>query len=115
MSEITPCPECKEENTYFDGVANNCPDCGHFWSPHVEAEAEDEDNAPVVRDCDGKELQDGDDVTVIKDLPVKGSSMVVKRGTRVRGIRLTENDPTHVDCKVDGTGIYLKTEFLRKA
>jgi len=67
-----------------------------------------------VTDSNGNELLDGDDVTVIKDLKVKGSSMVVKRGTRARGIRLTEDDPTHVQAKVDGQTIFLKTEFLKK-
>ena len=67
-----------------------------------------------VIDSNGNELIDGDDVTVIKDLKVKGSSMVVKRGTRARGIRLTEDDPTHVQARVDGQTIFLKTEFLKK-
>jgi protein PhnA len=72
-----------------------------------------EESGKVI-DSNGNELFDGDDVTVVKDLKVKGSSMVVKRGTRARGIRLTEDDPTHVQAKVDGQTIFLKTEFLKK-
>ena len=96
-------------NTYFDGTMNNCPDCGYEWSGEAEEAAED----TVPRDSNGAELMDGDAVTVIKDLKVRGSSMVIKRGTKVKSIRLTEN-PEEVDCKIDGSGIVLKCCFLRK-
>ncbi|MFI3262973.1 MAG: zinc ribbon domain-containing protein YjdM [Rikenellaceae bacterium] len=108
MSEISNCPECQMANTYFDGMLNVCPDCGHEWSDSSEAE---EDTTP--RDSNGAELLSGDSVTVIKDLKVKGSSMVIKRGTKVKNIRLTDN-PEEVDCKVDGSALCLKTCFLRK-
>lgn len=109
MSEVANCPKCEMDNTYFDGVINVCPDCNHEW-----AEGEEQTGAnDVARDSNGVELADGDAVTVIKDLKVKGSSMVIKRGTKVRSIRLTEN-PEEVDCKIDGSSIVLKTCFLKK-
>lgn len=109
MTEISNCPKCKMENTYFDGTANICPDCSHEWIPGEE----DTDAPDVPKDSNGAELKDGDAVTVIKDLNVKGSSMVIKRGTKVKSIRLTDN-PEEVDCKIDGSGIVLKTCFLKK-
>ncbi len=103
------CPKCKQENNYFDGSMNVCPDCGHEWSDSELAEQV----SSVPTDSNGAELKDGDAVTVIKDLKVKGSSMVIKRGTKVKSIRLTD-DPELVDCKIEGSGIVLRTEFLRK-
>lgn len=108
MSEISNCPVCDMSNTYFDGTVNVCPDCSHEWNENENA-TED----PTPRDSNGTELVDGDAVTVIKDLKVKGSSMVIKRGTKVKSIRLTEN-PEEVDCKIDGSSIVLKTCFLKK-
>lgn len=115
---IEKCVECGDKNTYFNGVMNACPMCGHEWLPSSASEEDDEpkeseQKEPEVVDCNGNELLDGDSVTVIQDLRVRGSSMVVKRGTRVRSIRLT-NNPEEVDCRVDGTTIVLKTSFLRK-
>lgn len=110
MSEITKCPKCGGEYVYFDGSLYVCPDCTH------EFNEEDVTAAGVVEiavDSNGAELQDGDSVTVIKDLKVKGSSMVIKRGTKVKSIRLTDN-PEEVDCKIDGSSIVLKTCFLKK-
>lgn len=108
--EGTPnCPVCSMENTYFDGTVFICPDCFHEWTGH----AADETEGTTPKDSNGAELFDGDAVTVIKDLKVKGSSMVIKRGTKVRSIRLTE-EPTEVDCKIDGSSIVLKTCFLKK-
>ena len=109
MSIVDSCVSCKMENTYFDGSMNVCPDCGHEW---VDG-AQDDLVAKTPRDSNGTELLDGDSVTVIKDLKVKGSSMVIKRGTRVKSIRLTDNHD-EVDCKVEGSGIVLKTCFLKK-
>ncbi|MCC8143118.1 MAG: alkylphosphonate utilization protein [Tannerellaceae bacterium] len=106
MSEIANCPVCRMDNTYFDGMLNICPDCGHEWT-------DDEANEAVAKDSNGAVLADGDSVTVIKDLKVKGSSMVIKRGTKVKSIRLTDN-PEEVDCKIDGSSIVLKTCFLKK-
>ena len=110
MSEITKCPKCGGEYVYFDGSLYVCPDCAYEFN---ESAAATEAEAEVAKDSNGAELVDGDSVTVIKDLKVRGSSMVIKRGTKVKGIRLTE-DPTEVDCKIDGSSIVLKTCFLKK-
>lgn len=111
MTEYPQCPQCKGENTYFDGTAYVCPDCFHEF--HATEATAAEEAEPVAKDCNGTELADGDSVTVIKDLKVRGSSMVIKQGTKVKSIRLTDN-PEEVDCKIDGSGIVLKTCFLRK-
>ena len=108
-SNCPNCPKCNMDNTYFDGTANVCPDCFHEW---MDGEGNDAAN-DIAKDSNGAELQDGDAVTVIKDLKVKGSSMVIKRGTKVKSIRLTEN-PEEVDCKIEGSSIVLKTCFLKK-
>lgn len=108
MSEITLCPKCNSENCYFDGTMNICPDCGYEWNDTQES-----GDTNVAKDSNGAILEDGDSVTVIKDLKVKGSSMVIKRGTKVKSIRLTEN-PEEVDCKIEGSSIVLKTCFLKK-
>lgn len=109
MSQLPPCPQCSSEYTYEDGVQLVCPECGHEWS---EAEA---DAAKIIRDANGNELHDGDTVTVIKDLKVKGSSSVVKVGTKVKNIRLVDGDHD-IDCKIDGIGaMKLKSEFVKKA
>ena len=109
MSEIVECPQCKLDNCYFDGTMNVCPDCGLEWNADEARETQDD----IAKDSNGTPLADGDKVTVIKDLKVKGSSMVIKRGTKVKSIRLTEN-PDEVDCRIDGTSIVLKTCFLKK-
>lgn len=109
MTDIPKCPKCNSENTYFDGMLYVCPDCAHEFSADDTAE----EAADVAKDSNGAQLFDGDAVTVIKDLKVKGSSMVIKRGTKVKSIRLTEN-PEEVDCKIDGSSIVLKTCFLKK-
>jgi protein PhnA len=110
MTEISKCPKCGGEFVYFDGSLYVCPDCGHEFNEEDIAAAE---SADIAKDSNGVELLDGDSVTVIKDLKVKGSSMVIKRGTKVKSIRLTEY-PEEVDCKVDGSSIVLKTCFLKK-
>ncbi|MDL2319600.1 alkylphosphonate utilization protein [Alistipes sp. OttesenSCG-928-B03] len=109
MSEFPLCPVCAADSVYTDGSMLICPVCGHEWSGEESAAASDN----VPRDSNGAELVDGDAVTVIKDLKVKGSSMVIKRGTKVKSIRLTDN-PEEVDCRIDGSGIVLKTCFLKK-
>ncbi|MDX9995078.1 MAG: zinc ribbon domain-containing protein YjdM [Rhodocyclaceae bacterium] len=112
MSALPACPECGSEYAYEDGGMLVCPECGHEW-PRVAAEAAEEQR--VVRDAVGNVLQDGDTVTVIKDLKVKGSSSVVKVGTKVKNIRLVEGDHD-IDCRIDGIGsMGLKSEFVRKA
>lgn len=108
MSEISTCIQCQMNNTYFDGTLNICPDCGHEWN-----DSEKEELSSMAKDSNGAILETGDAVTVIKDLKVKGSSMVIKRGTKVKSIRLTENHE-EVDCKIEGSSIVLKTCFLRK-
>ncbi|NIZ14115.1 zinc ribbon domain-containing protein YjdM [Phaeobacter sp. HF9A] len=106
---LPPCPECSSAFTYEMDALLVCPECGHEWS----ATAADDD-ATVVRDSVGNVLQDGDTVTVIKDLKVKGSSSVVKVGTKVRGIRLVDGDHD-IDCKVPGVGqMGLKSQFVKK-
>ena len=110
MSEIPPCPKCQSEYAYEDRGLFNCPECGHEWS---ESRG-DADAGKIVRDAHGTELNDGDTVTVIKDLKVKGSSSVVKVGTKVKNIRLVEGDHD-IDCKVPGIGqMGLKSEFVKK-
>lgn len=109
MSELPPCPQCTCAYTYEDGALIICPECAYEWSPTADAE-----NAKVWRDANGNELVDGDTVTVIKDLKVKGSSLVVKVGTKVKNIRLIEGDHD-IDCKIDGIGaMQLKTQFVKK-
>jgi len=110
MTTLPPCPKCNCEYTYEDGALLVCPECAHEWSAAGEAAAEDEPK--VVKDAVGNLLQDGDTVTVIKDLKVKGSSLVV---TKVRNIRLVDGDHD-IDCKIDGIGqMGLKSEFVKKA
>ncbi len=112
MSGLPECPQCNSSYTYEDGVMYVCPECGHEWSAADAAAAEDE---KVVKDSNGNVLQDGDTVTVIKDLKVKGSSLMVKVGTKVKNIRLVEGDHD-IDCKIDGIGaMKLKSEFVKKA
>lgn len=105
------CPKCNSEYTYEDGEMFVCPECAHEWPKAAAVPAEE---VRVVRDAVGNVLQDGDSVTVIKDLKVKGSSLVVKVGTKVRNIRLVEGDHD-IDCKIDGIGAMgLKSEFVKK-
>jgi protein PhnA len=111
MSQLPPCPACASEYTYEDGVQLVCPECGHEWT---EAEVAASEAEKAIRDANGNELQDGDTVTVIKDLKIKGSSSVVKVGTKVKNIRLVDGDHD-IDCKIDGIGaMKLKSEFVKK-
>ncbi|MGE5504987.1 MAG: zinc ribbon domain-containing protein YjdM [Actinomycetota bacterium] len=109
------CPKCGSEHVYQDGSLWMCPECAHEWDPQAAAEAEGA--ADVVKDANGNVLADGDAVTVIKDLKVKGSSLVVKGGTKVKNIRLVDaTDGHNIACKIDGIGaMNLKSEFVRKA
>lgn len=112
MSSLPPCPQCGSEFTYEDGEQYVCPECAHEW-PQAAA-AENAEQMRVVRDANGTELHDGDTVSVIKDLKVKGSSLVVKVGTKVKNIRLAEGDHD-IDCRIDGIGAMgLKSEFVKK-
>ena len=109
MSTLPPCPQCNSPYTYEDGALLICPECAHEWAPGEAAPAE-----RVYRDANGNVLNDGDTVTVIKDLKVKGASQPVKVGTKVRGIRLVDEDHD-IDCKIDGFGaMKLKSEFVKK-
>src|SRR5471032_645011 len=112
MSALPPCPKCNSEFTYEDGAQLVCPECAHEWSA-TAAEAAEE-GAKVYRDSVGNILQDGDTVTVIKDLKLKGGGGTVKVGTKVKNIRLVDSDHD-IDCKIDGFGaMSLKTEFVKK-
>ncbi len=113
MSDLPACPKCKSAFTYEDGALLICPECSHEW-PATAAAAEAE-SAKVIRDGVGNILQDGDNVTVIKDLKVKGSSSGLKRGTVVKNIHLTD-DPNEIEGRTDKIkGLVLRTEFLKKA
>lgn len=113
MSTLPPCPKCNSTFTYEDDQLFICPECAHEWSAGVAAETIEQ--GLDVRDAYGNPLKDGDPVTVIKDLKVKGSSLVVKVGTKVKSIRLVEGDH-NIDCKIDGIGaMQLKSEFVKKA
>ena len=114
MSDVPPCPKCESPYTYDDGALLNCPECGHQWSTSSPATSSDAGGKKAVRDANGAELNDGDTVTVIKDLKVKGSSSVVKVGTKVKNIRLVDGDHD-IDCKIPGIGAMgLKSEFVKK-
>lgn len=116
MSTLPACPQCQSAFTYEDGSQLVCPECGHEWSA-AEAQtgaAASDEAVRVIRDANGNPLQDGDTVTVIKDLKIKGSSLVVKVGTKVKNIRLAHGDHD-IDCKIDGIGAMgLKSEFVKK-
>lgn len=112
MEQLPNCPKCNSEYTYEDGSLFICPECAYEWS-----ENEVEEDTLIVKDANGTTLNDGDDVTVIKDLKVKGSSSGIKVGTKIKGIRLVEsNDGHNIDCKISGVGaIKLKQEFVKKS
>jgi len=112
MSDLPDCPKCSSAYVYEVQGQYACPECGHEWNADDIAAAAEAD---IVRDSNGNALQDGDAVTVIKDLKVKGSSLVVKVGTKVKNIRLVDGDH-NIDCKIDGIGaMKLKSEFVKKA
>ncbi|ARJ67118.1 PhnA protein [Magnetospirillum sp. ME-1] len=115
MSDGLKCPKCGSEHVYQDASLWICPECAHEWNP--EAAAGDAGDDFVVKDANGNVLADGDSVSVIKDLKVKGSSLVVKGGTKVKGIRLVDGADGHnISCKIDGIGaMNLKSEFVKKA
>lgn len=112
MNEYPNCPKCQSEYTYEDGNSLVCPECAHEWIAGSEEAAVEAEK--VYKDANGNVLVDGDSVTVIKDLKVKGSSLVVKKGTKVKAIRLVDGDHD-IDCKIDGIGaMQLKTQFVKK-
>lgn len=111
MTTLPNCPECNSSYTYEDGSLFICPECAHEWSQETGTEEAD---TFIVKDSNGNILQDGDSVTVIKDLKVKGASTPVKQGTKVKNIRLVDSDH-NIDCKIDGFGaMKLKSEFVKK-
>lgn len=111
MNDLSYCPKCNSEYGYKDGLHYICPECAHEWTDGVK---ENIITAITIKDANGNILQDGDIVTVIKDLKVKGSSSVVKVGTKIKNIRLVEGDH-NIDCKIDGIGaMKLKSEFVKK-
>ena len=114
---LPPCPECSSEYTYEMGALLVCPECAHEWSASAVTDADaGADAAAVIKDAVGNVLADGDTVTVVKDLKIKGSSTVIKVGTKVRGIRLVNGVGDHdIDCKVDGVGpMQLKSSVVKK-
>ena len=113
MSDLPHCPKCDSEYTYEDQAMYVCPECAHEWAQ--DAGDDEADSERVIKDANGHVLNDGDTVTVIKDLKVKGSSSVVKVGTKVKNIRLVDGDHD-IDCKIDGIGaMKLKSMFVKKA
>lgn len=111
MLSLPNCPKCNSEYTYEDGSLLICPECAHEWTLDSANNNEDE---KVVKDANGNILNDGDSVTIIKDLKVKGSSSALKQGTKVKNIRLVDGDH-NIDCKIDGFGaMKLKSEFVKK-
>lgn len=116
MSEnnLPHCPKCECEHTYEDGNLYVCPECSFEWSKFENSAKQDESSDEIIKDASGNVLKDGDSVTVIKDLKVKGSSLVVKVGTKVKNIRIVGGDHD-IDCKIPGIGqMGLKSEFVRK-
>lgn len=118
MQGLPPCPKCGSSLTYEDGALLVCPECAHEWAAHEAASGggeESEQQGLIVRDAHGNLLQDGDTVTVIKDLKVKGASSALKVGTRVKNIRLVDGDH-NIDCRIEGFGeMQLKSEFVKKS
>lgn len=110
MNQLPNCPKCNSEYTYEDGLMLICPECAHEWTAETSTQEE-----TVIKDANGNILNDGDTVILIKDLKVKGSSQDLKKGTKVKNIRLVDGDH-NIDCKIDGFGaMSLKSEFVKKA
>jgi len=113
MSALPKCPQCGSEYTYEDRDMFICPECAHEWSQNAGEDTAEQGS--IIKDANGNVLNDGDTITVIKDLKVKGSSSVVKVGTKVKNIRLVDGDHD-IDCKIDGIGaMKLKSQFVKKA
>jgi protein PhnA len=113
MSDMPNCPKCNSEYTYEDRSLFICPECAHEWT--LESETEKSEEKKIIKDANGNILNNGDSVTITKDLKVKGSPTSIKKGTKVKNIRLTDGDH-NIDCKIDGFGaMELKSEFVKKA
>ncbi|MCF6775708.1 alkylphosphonate utilization protein [Thiotrichales bacterium 19X7-9] len=114
MSSLPKCPKCESEYTYHDGSLLVCPECGYEWTSEEASQATSNEDILMVKDANGNLLAEGDTVTLIKDLKVKGTSSVIKVGTKVKNIRLVEGDH-NIDCKIEGIGaMKLKSEFVKK-
>jgi len=115
MEQLPNCPKCNSEYTYEDGSLLVCPECGHEWT--VDANAQEEDAEFTVKDANGATLRSGDDVTIVKDLKIKGSSSVIKVGTKIKNIKLVESADDHnIDCKITGVGaIKIIPKFVKKS
>jgi len=112
MTSLPNCPKCNSEYTYEDGDVFICPECANEWT--LDSTSNENADSIIVKDSNGNILNDGDSVTIIKDLKVKGSSTPLKQGTKVKGIRLVEGDH-NIDCKINGFGaMKLKSEFVKK-
>lgn len=112
MANLPNCPKCNSEYTYEDRSLFVCPECANEWT--LESETENSEEKKIIKDANGNVLNDGDSVTIIKDLKVKGSSSAIKKGTKVKNIRLVDGDH-NIDCKIDGFGaMELKSEFVKK-
>ncbi|MGL4768017.1 MAG: zinc ribbon domain-containing protein YjdM [Formosimonas sp.] len=111
MSGLPACPQCGQDNVYPDAELLVCADCGHEFTAAADVA---QDETRVVTDSNGNVLTNGDAVILIKDLKVKGSSLVIKKGTKVKNIRIVEGDHD-IDCKIDGVALSLKSEFLKKS
>ena len=115
MTPLPPCPQCQSEYTYEDGANLVCPECAHEWSDQADATTEADDALSAV-DAHGTPLANGDSVVLLKDLKVKGSSLVLKQGTKVKNIRLVPGADHNIDCKIEGFGgMMLKSEYVKKA
>lgn len=113
LNDLPKCPKCNSEYTYESEGMFVCPECGNEWT--LESESDQQEQEAIVRDANGNVLKDGDSVTLIKDLKVKGSPSPLKMGTKVKNIRLVEGDH-NIDCKIDGFGaMSLKSEFVKKS
>ncbi|OAJ68385.1 zinc ribbon domain-containing protein YjdM [Gluconobacter cerinus] len=117
MTDELKCPKCGSEHVYPDGTLWVCPDCGNEWNPEEGGQADAGDASADIKDANGNVLVDGDSVTVVKDLKVKGSSLVVKSGTKVKNIRLVDaTDGHNIACKIAGIGaMNLKSEFVKRS
>lgn len=112
MTNLPNCPKCNSEYTYEDGGLFICPECAYEWTTKLETENSEDDK--IVKDANGNILNNGDSISIIKDLKVKGSSSSIKIGTKVKNIRLVDGDH-NIDCKIDGFGaMQLKSEFVKK-
>ncbi|MGL4858479.1 MAG: zinc ribbon domain-containing protein YjdM [Enterobacteriaceae bacterium] len=111
MTAIPACPQCGSEHTYSDGMMLICPECAYEWNP-AESQSGDSDER-IVKDSNGNPLAEGDSIILIKDLKLKGSSTVLKKGSKAKNIRLVEGDH-EIDCKIDNMSVMLKACFVRK-